>query len=66
MSGKIERSENEGHRFERRRRNATPKRRITPPEADDIDAADIADGAFAEPTDEDLQAIEEEAEDGST
>ena len=66
MSGKNKKSDGDGDRFERRRRNAMRKRRITLRDVDDTDAVDIVDCAFTEPTDEDLEAIEEEGEERKT
>lgn len=68
MSGKNKKSDGDGDRFERRRRNAVRKRRITLQlhDVDDMDADDIVDCAFIEPTNEDLEAIEEEGEEGKT
>lgn len=66
MNRKYKKNDDDGDRFERRRRKAVRKRRITPRDVDDTDAVDIVDYTFIEPTDEDLKAIEEEGEEGRT
>lgn len=45
---------------EKNRRKATGKRRMTPYEVDDGHTDDIGNCAFAEPTDDDLRAIEKD------
>ena len=62
MSGENKKSDGDEDRFEMKRRKALGKLRMTPYEADDGDTDGLGDYAFAEPTDEDLKAIEDDWE----
>jgi hypothetical protein len=65
MSSKSRNNDHDTDKFERNRRKATGKRRMTPYEVDDGHTDDIGDYTFAEPTDDDLRAIEEDGMGGT-